>query len=627
MNMKHAFRILVIVFVTFTSCNNQKQFQMKTTINNHSYSNPNEVVPKHLHLNLTLNFDSNILVGYAEWDINPLKSAEYLILDVKQMDIEGIEVDAKIIDEFRVSESHPIFGSALQIPITSKTSKVRIYYRTHPDSEALQWLKPEQTAGKTHPFLFTQSQAILARTWIPCMDVPEIRFTYTADIKCPQELLPLMSAINPTSKNDNGIYSFEMPQPIPSYLLALAAGDLVYRKTGDNSGVYAEPVMLDKSVNEFSDLDEMIKVSANLFGEYKWGQYDVLVLPPSFPFGGMENPRLTFATPTIITGDKSLVSLIAHELAHSWSGNLVTNKTWQDFWLNEGFTVYFESRIMEELYGKDYADMLTLLGHGELMETVENLMHSNPEDTKLYLNLEGRNPDDGVTDIAYEKGRFMLLAIENEVGRDAWDQFLNKYFADFAFKTIDTKTFLEYLDKELFNQYPEAKKRVNPEKWIFETGMPEIDLKLTSDYLRDVEDAVYRLENGGDIGELNNAGWTTHHWLHFLRTLSHVYFSNHMEMLDKQYGFTQSKNAEIQCDWFKHCIRFDYQKAKPEIENFLLTVGRRKFLKPLYEQMVENNNWTEFAYDVFKRAEPRYHAVSANTIREILANAKPLAVK
>lgn len=308
----------------------------------------------------------------------------------------------------------------------------------------MQWIEASQTVGKRHPAMFSQSQAILARSWVPLQDCPLVRFTYEAKIRTKSGMMVLMSAENPTELSSDGSYSFQMKQPIPSYLMAIAAGDYQFQSISDRAGIYAEPESLAEAAKEFSDLENMIQAAENLFGPYTWEQYDLLVLPPSFPFGGMENPRLTFLTPSIIVGDQSLTSLVAHELAHSWSGNLVTNATWNDFWLNEGFTVYFERRIMEALYGKDFSDMLSVIGYGDLKEDLQDIGPENA-DTWLKLDLADRNPDDGLTNVAYEKGYFFLLHVEAVVGRAAFDRFLKNYFKTFAFKSVNTDQFLDFL--------------------------------------------------------------------------------------------------------------------------------------------------------------------------------------
>jgi aminopeptidase N len=377
-------------------------------------------------------------------------------------------------------------------------------------------------------------------------------------------------------------------------------------------------VTIDKATYEFADLPKMITAAEELYGPYAWGRYDVLVLPPSFPFGGMENPRLTFATPTIIAGDRSLVALIAHELAHSWSGNLVTNATWNDFWLNEGFTVYFESRIMEKLYGKDYEDMATVLAEGELRKTVAELGNDNP-DTRLYLNLEGRDPDDGMSDIAYEKGRFFLLNIENAVGREAWDAFLKKYFAEHAFQSITTEQFLAYLEENLIQGNGKLRNtKIRETKWVFGTGLPDSFPKVRSTELEKAAALAADFLAGKTIA--NPEGWTTHHWVYFLRKMPAKLSLAQMQDLDQRFKFTESGNSEILCQWLELSIRSNYTVADPALEKFLTSVGRRKFLRPLYNALVETPQGKEKAKAIYLKARPGYHSVSAGSIDELLRN-------
>lgn len=589
---------------------------MKFEAKNHSFGNTDEVKLEHLSLDLVADFDSKSLTGTATWNFKQLKIASQIIFDCKHMQIDSVWVNNTPVP-FSIGESDEILGNPLIIPITIESTNVKIKYRTQPEAAALQWLDANQTEGQ--PFLFTQSQAILARTWVPCMDAPSIRFTYDAKIQCPPHLLPLMSASNPQIKNTNGSYYFEMRQPIPSYLLALCIGDLEFKSLGENTGVYAQPATISEAYEEFQDLNNMIDAAEKRYGSYKWGRYDIVVLPASFPFGGMENPRLTFATPTIITGDKSLVSLIAHELAHSWSGNLVTNETWNDFWLNEGFTVYFEDRIMEDLYGRKYADMLAKIGLEELQETVHEFMQSKPNDTKLYLDLKGRNPDDGVSDIAYEKGRFFLLSLEKLVGREKFDAFLLEYFNTFAFKTINTHRFIEYLQENLLQTAELAvKARVN--EWIFETGLPDNCPQIESEYLLSVEQTILNCVNGKPIGAIDNHNWTTHHYLHFLRNVPADYFKLNWKQLDEKFDFMQTTNSEIACDWLKRCIEADVFEAKQQLKYFLTHVGRRKFLSPLYKAMIAKPTWKVFAKEVFEIAKPGYHAVAYETIESFFQN-------
>jgi aminopeptidase N len=587
-------------------------------VENHTYGNYHAVKIKHISLDLNVDFKTKSLSGYVKLNIENAAEANEIILDHKNIVIEKTAVDGKETTH-TIGSADSILGAALTIPIQPHSKQVTVYYHTLPESEALQWLDPAQTHDKKQPFLFSQSQAILARTWIPLMDAPAIRFTYDATIHVPQNLMALMSAQNPIERNAEGVYKFAQDKPIPSYLMALAVGDVYFKNLGRNTGVYAEQGMLEKSVWEFESMQSMVDSAEELYGPYAWGRYDVLVLPPSFPFGGMENPVLTFATPTIIAGDRSLVSLVAHELAHSWSGNLVTNETWNDFWLNEGFTVYFEQRIMEKIYGHEYAEMLTALSRGELQNTVDEMMAdpTQKEDTKLFLNLDGRNPDDGVTDIAYEKGRFFLRSIENVVGRKVWDEFLVNYFKTFAFQTNTTEKFIAYLNKNLLDKNAEWKKQINYHEWIYETGLPKNCETIHSVELQKVDSAIEAYKKTWNPDAIHSENYTTHHWLYLLRKLPKL-DTEKMQALDNKFGFTKSGNAEILCDWFDLSIENNYKNAYPAMKIFLCTVGRRKFLMPLYKGLIKTEDGKKYAKEIFKIAEPGYHAVAAKSIRELL---------
>lgn len=582
----------------------------------HSFSRPDSVAVKHLDLDLTVDFDRRILSGSATLHLENKTKAEVLVLDTRDLTVSAVLLDDKDTAVWEMQPAQPYLGSALVIHIRPGTRKVKVNYATAPEAAALQWLNPAQTAGGKSPFLFTQSQAILARTWIPLQDSPGVRFTYSATIRCPNNLMALMSAENDTSLHADGVYRFRMPQAIPSYLMALAVGDLRFHSYDSRCGVYAEPVTLDKAAWEFADLPAMIGAAEELYGPYAWGRYDVLVLPPSFPFGGMENPRLTFATPTIIAGDRSLVALIAHELAHSWSGNLVTNATWNDFWLNEGFTVYFESRIMEKIYGKDYEDMATVLARDELFKSVEEMGKDNP-DTRLAIDLSGRDPDEGMTDIAYEKGRFFLLNIENAVGRERWDAFLRQYFAEHAFQSVSTADFLSYLEEHLMQGDGKLRNtKIRDAKWVFDTGIPDSFPEVKSAALERVKTFTTQYLEKGSFGD--TAGWTTSQWLYFLRALPDSLPLTGMQELDRRYHFTESGNNEILCQWLELCIRSHYTQADAALERFLTAVGRRKFLKPLYGALAETPEGKNKAKAIYAKARSGYHSVATNTIDAML---------
>ncbi len=585
----------------------------------HSFANSNEVVIQHLNLTISVDFASKTLKGKATLNLKQLKKTNILVLDTKDLTIEKVTLDEKETPaKFVVGEDVKFLGKPLTISITEKTKNVSVYYSTSPNASALQWLDPSQTAGKTKPFLFTQSQAILARTWVPCQDGPGVRFTYSATINTPTDLMAVMGAAgNGTTKNNNGVYQFEMKQPIPSYLLALAVGDLDFRPIGNRCGVYAEPSMVEKSAYEFADMEKMVEAAESLYGKYQWERYDVIVLPPSFPFGGMENPRLTFATPTVIAGDRSLVALIAHELAHSWSGNLVTNATWNDFWINEGFTVYFEHRIMEKLYGRDYTEMLSVLTLKDLHGTIAEL-GATSGDTKLKLNLKDRDPDDGMTDIAYNKGYFFLRLCEETFGREQWDDFLKKYFTENSFHSITTERFVEYLNKNLLSKNKALASKINYKEWIYSPGLPANCPQPKSEAFNKVSAQLAAFLNGTPASQLVTANWTTHHWLYFLRNLPDSLTKEKLIELDYAFYFTRTGNSEIACEWFQHCLKVNYETAFGPIKNFLMNVGRRKFLKPLYTELAKTPDGKKWAKEVYEKARAGYHSVSYNTIDGIL---------
>ncbi|HUP60071.1 MAG TPA: M1 family metallopeptidase [Thermoanaerobaculia bacterium] len=577
----------------------------------HSFARPDEAVVRHLALDLDVDFEHQRLAGSATLRIETSSGARELVLDTNGLTIDRVTLDGGKQTTFTLGEPQPHLGRALTIAIGDDTKSVKIDYSSSPDAAAVQWLSPSQTAGGKDPFLFTQSQAILARTWVPCQDSPGVRMTYEATIRVPRGLMAVMSAENPTEANADGVYRFRMPQAIPSYLLALAVGDLAFRSLGRNSGVYAEKPMIEASAYELADTQKMIDAAEKLYGPYRWGQYDVLVLPPSFPFGGMENPRLTFATPTILAGDRSLVNLVAHELAHSWSGNLVTNATWNDFWLNEGFTVYFERRIMEAVAGREYSEMLALLGYQDLEATVAELP---PRDTHLLQDLAGRDPDDAATKLPYEKGYFLLRLIEETVGREKWDAFLRDYFDRHAFHSMTTVEFLE----ELKSAFPNIDEPVTIDKWVNGPGIPNNVPIVHSDAFVKVEEQVRAFESGTPAKQLATSNWSTHEWIHFLRHLPKSLTREQMAQLDSAFRFTGSGNSEILHEWLLKAIEHKYETAYDALERFLLRQGRRKFLKPLYQKLAETQEGMERARRIYEKARPMYHSVSYRTIDGIL---------
>ena len=562
----------------------------------------------HLHWTANVNVETHIISANATFDFVAEKGAKQISFDTKDLNIEWVKVNGRKAF-FSMDEVKPFLGQALHVEIKDTDNQVSIQYTTSPNAEALLWVEKENEL----PFLFSQSQAILARTWIPCQDSPSVRFTYSADVTVPKELMALMSAENPQVKSPDGKYHFEMKQRIPSYLLALAVGDVAFKSLSENTGVYATADMLELAYNEFSDMPGMVKAAEDLYGPYAWERYDVLVLPGAFPFGGMENPRLTFATPTILAGDKSLVSLIAHELAHSWSGNLVTNATWNDFWLNEGFTVYFEQRIMESLYGKARAEMLATLARQDLNATLAELP---AEDTHLKLALENRNPDDGMNDIAYNKGYFFLRTIEEKIGREKFDAFLKNYFQSHAFGVMTTEGFIDILTTELLTK--EQADAIGIDEWIYSAGLPANTAVVQSAELEKVDEL--RLKWEGDEIKNSDLPWNNWSYQERYRFLSNVNYNlslTKIQSLDESFHISKIGNSEVLFAWLMLSIQAKNEAVFADLATFLEKVGRRKFVAPLYEAM-ENNGYHVTALSIYAHCRGNYHAVTQNTVDETL---------
>jgi len=589
----------------------------------HSYARPQEARVTHVSLSLTPDFEAKQLRGSATLTYERVAGADSIILDIDDLTIRRVATPAGDTLPFRIGADDSIMGQPLIVRLPERGDELVIEYETSPQAAAVQWLDPAQTTSGRLPFLFTQGQAILTRSWVPTQDSPGIRQTYTAVIYVPAGMQAVMSAefMNPESEpgsDGRTPYRFRLEQPVPPYLIALAIGELEFREIGPRSGVWAEPAVVDRAAAEFGEVEQMMDAAERLYGPYRWGRYDILVLPPSFPFGGMENPRLTFATPTVLAGDRSLVSLIAHELAHSWSGNLVTNATWADFWLNEGFTTYLESRIMEELRGGDYAAMLRQLGRQDLMDTMEDMGATSP-DTRLHLELAGRNPDDGMTSIAYEKGSAFLQTVEAAVGRDTLDTFLREYFDSHAFQPMTSEEFLAYMNRELFANEESRAARVRAREWIFEPGLPDNVPQIRATRFEAVDAQVAAFNAGTAPAQLQTWDWTTHEWLRFLRALPETLSTQQMSALDSAFDLTRSGNSEILFVWLRHAIANRYEPAMRALERFLTSQGRRKFIAPLYQDLMDAGSWGEAkAREVYARARPTYHAVTRNTVDEIV---------
>ena len=600
----------------------------------HSYARPEIARVNHVALDLATDFATGTLSGTAALDITAEPGADEIILDVRNLDIQDVRDAAGAPLRFQTGADDPILGQPLTIRFPAFTPgerrRIVIRYATRPDAAALQWLTPAQTAGGQQPFLFSQGQAILTRTWVPTQDSPGIRQTYSARIVAPADLKVVMSAESLTPEGeavagraDQRAWRFSMTNPVPPYLIAIGVGDLEFAAIDARTGVWTEPSTLAAARAEFVSTAAMVDEAERLYGPYRWGRFDLLILPPSFPFGGMENPRLTFATPTIIAGDQSLVSLVAHELAHSWSGNLVTNATWDDFWLNEGFTVYFENRIMEAVYGRDRAVMLQSLGWGDLQSTLAELPAA---DTRLKLDLAGRDPDEGMTDVAYEKGAAFLQTIERIVGRERFDAWLKGYFERNAFRPMTTERFLEDIRTHLVTTRA-LEDQLMMDAWIYQPGMPSNWVPPVSGAFEPVDAAARAFfAESGPASAIPWAGWSTQERQRFLAWRPENAGAGADWMTDAQLAdlestlnLRQEGNSEIVFSWLQIAIQHRYQPAVPTLERFLTAMGRRKFVLPLFTSLWAEGDWgRNIATPLYARARPGYHPITSGSVDAVV---------
>lgn len=596
-------------------------FDVSVGTDPHSFAEYEKVRVRHMHLDLDADMNRSTLSGHVLLDLDrPEPGFQRLVLDTRDLDIRDVNVVDPNGDflpvSWRLGADHGHLGRPLVIVLPQGIEQVRIDYASRPEAFGLQWLNAEQTSsGK--PFMFSQSQPHYARTWVPLQDTPAVRYTFDATIRGPRDLMVVMGADgNLFERNDTGEYHFEMPEAIPSYLMAIAIGDLVFAETGPRSGVYAEPQWIEAAAAEFDVLEEMIDIGEALYGPYRWGRYDLLVLPPSFPFGGMENPRLSYVTPTIIAGDGSLLALVAHELAHSWSGNLVTNAAWRDLWLNEGFTVYFEARIMEALYGREVRDQLAKLAWDGLVETVERV---DQADRQLVRDLSERDPEQAFMRVPYDMGRFFLDWLEDRFGRELFDEFLRNYFDHFAFESITTEDFRDYAREHLVEAHPGRVSMDEIDQWLYEPGMPEFAVAPESDAFVQVDDWRERWQAGEvTLDELPVDDWSVHQWRHFLIGLENALDAEAMAAMDAEFALVEQQNYEILFLWLMRTIEAEYQPGIERLETFLLEVGRNKFTAPLYGALAESDWGHEWAIEVYERARPGYHPLTRQTAERAL---------
>lgn len=570
----------------------------------HSFANSDQIKVTHLSLLLDVDFAAKQLVGQVELQLEFIdKKTTELWLDSRDLLIEAVYGNGEQQLEYSIDKQDVTLGQRLNIQLLPATQSVTIRYRTSVNAQGLQWLTPQQTSGKSLPFLFSQSQPINARSWIPLQDTPKARITFDAVITVPKGMRVVMSALNDAEVELTGQFTFSMEKPMPTHLLAIAVGELAFAKLGARTGVYAEPEIIDSAAIEFEDTESMVEVAESLLGPYPWGRYDMIVLPPSFPFGGMENPRLAFMTPTLIAGDKSLVSTVAHELAHSWTGNLVSNATWRDLWLNEGFTTYFTNRIVEAVYGKEQAELEVVLEHGRLYEAIASTALTAQT---LPANMQQQDPNEAFNRFTYDKASMFVHDLERRLGREAFDKFLFQYVQRFAFEAITTETFVSYAKQTLLREHADKITEAELLEWIYGEGMPSWYAEPTSTSLDKVIMALRAFDDGASAASLMTQGWRVHHWQYFLTHLPQKLSHQALADLDNQFNFTQSTNAEIACDWFRVAIRNEYQVVLEAVAAYLVKIGRGKFVKPLYAELLKAGFEVQ-ATQIYAKAREGYH--------------------
>lgn len=569
----------------------------------HSFANTDEVQVTHLALDVNIDFDTCTLEGCARLSLmsrEPL--VKNLILDCRALTILQIVDNQGHSLDWALGEQDPILGQPLTIGIDSAVTAVTIHYRTSPDAQGLQWLDGPQTqSGK--PFLFSQSQPINARSWIPLQDSPKARVTFDARVQANRDCRVVMSALNAPDLPDDGVFRFVMDKPMPTHLLAIAAGEIERIEVGSRSAVFAEPETAKLAAKEFDDIEAMMQMAESILGPYAWGRYDMLILPPSFPFGGMENPCLAFLTPTLIATDKSLVSTVAHELAHSWTGNLVSNATWRDLWLNEGFTTYFTNRIVEAVYGKEQAELELMIEYGRLQEEMTGMPSARQT---LPANLQTDDPNAAFNRFTYDKASMFVHFLEVRLGRQDFDAFLRRYIEKYAFVAITTEDFVEYASQTLLQDHADKLTEAELLEWIYAEGLPDMFTAPTSTSLNKVDCALERWRGGAALTRNDTQTWRVQHWQYFLAGLPEHLPQARLLELDDVFDLGNSANAEIACDWLRVAIRNHFDPALGQVETFLCRIGRAKFVRPLFAELQVAGYQNELGA-IYRRARETYH--------------------
>jgi leukotriene-A4 hydrolase len=620
-----------------------------------SFANFDEVSIYHVDLDLKVDFEKKILDGYAVLRMKCHKSTNKVVLDSRDLSIKSVRLGG---NELVFKAGSPgVLGESVTIDIpqaeSGKEFDLVVYYSTSPTASALQFVDKELTADKSQPYLYSQCQAIHARSIIPCMDTPAIKQTYNARVHVPKGVTCLMSAIGYGKDNSEnaekvkewhagGSYKdgfdhksfdgydaflFKQPQRMPSYLFAIVAGELEKRDISDRCAVWAEPSMVDKARWEFEDTELMLKTAEELLGKYRWGRYDLIVLPPFFPFGGMENPCLTFVTPTIIAGDRSLTNVIAHEIAHSWTGNLVTNANWEHFWLNEGFTVFCERKIMGRIYGEGVRQFENICGWEDRMLTcINDTFNPTHEFTKLCPCLNGIDPDDAFSTIPYEKGSALLLVLEQKLGDSVrFEQFLRDYIDKFAGQSVVTDDWKQFLYAK-FSDKKDVLNSINWNGWLTEAGVPPNTPEFNDEALKDcrhlakvwtdgTEEEVEKLDPKAFQDLTSDMKVKV---LDCIETSGKAFTNERFLKLLKKYDLENSGNCEVIFSFSLIALKSKYEPLVPFMLDFVTRQGRLKYVKPIFNKLFKWDEMRDLAIAKFKKNIPYMHPITAQVISKMI---------
>ncbi|KAI8894300.1 peptidase family M1-domain-containing protein, partial [Globomyces pollinis-pini] len=589
-----------------------------------SYANTHEIVITHAHLNWNINFNQKLITGSVELSFKAITHGVSLILlDTRYLSIKSISDTESTDVKFQYLENHSKFGTPLQIQLnhplqSNEAIKLVIEYQTTDNCTALQWLDKNQTIGKQYPYLFSQCQAIHARSIIPCQDTPGIKFTYSAKVTVERPFVALMSAVQTNHTGDT--FTFEQKTAIPSYLIAIAVGKLEGIKVGPRTTVWSEPEVVKSAAWEFEETELFIKAGEDLLTPYEWGIYDLLILPPSFPYGGMENPCLTFVTPSLIAGDRSLVDVVAHELAHSWMGNLVTNKNWEHFWLNEGFTVFIERKILGRIYGEPFRNFHAILGVKDLQDSVDDFGEAEAHYTCLCPKLANESPDDAYSSVPYEKGFNFLIYLETLLGGSViFEKFIKAYVVEFSHKSITTDDFKMFLYQYFTNQ-KETLDKVQWNDWLHKPGMPIVTNLFDDSLVKSSQDLAKRWNEHSKSLDLFTKSefdtFTSNQKVMFLETLSQyeALDTTVMDQLEKAYNLNDYKNCEIKFSWQMLCLKFNAQFIVPHVIDFVTSMGRMKYVRPLYKSLYRSKGGSDVAVKTFQSHRQFYHPICASLV-------------